>query len=43
VSEIKQTEKNDVDYEKEVRLLEEMYFEKLQHFGGRGYNKPPKK
>jgi hypothetical protein len=43
VSEIKQTEKDDVDYEKEVKLLEEMFIEELQPFGEKGYNKPPKK
>jgi hypothetical protein len=41
LSEIKQTEK-ETDYEKEVKLLEEMFIEELQPFGEKGYNKRPK-
>lgn len=33
----------DVDYNKEVEILEELYLEELQPFGEKGYNKPSKK
>jgi hypothetical protein len=32
----------DINYKKEVSLLEEMWLEKLQPYGDKGYNKPPK-
>lgn len=38
ISEIKQDDK-ETDYEKEVKLLEEMFIEELQPFGEKGYNK----
>ena len=36
---IQQDEASDVDYKKEVKLLEEMYIEELQPFDDKGYNK----
>ena len=42
LSEIEHREGLNVDYNKELKLLEKMYLEELQPFSERGYNKPPK-
>ncbi|MCX6248019.1 MAG: GIY-YIG nuclease family protein [Bacteroidetes bacterium] len=39
IEEIKQTEDKPVDYDKEIKALEEMILEELQPFGNAGYNK----
>jgi len=42
VSQIKQSETEIRDYKKELKLLEEMYLEKLQPYDDKGYNRKPK-
>lgn len=39
LSEIKQDDTGNADYQKEVRLLEQMYIDELQPFDERGYNR----
>jgi hypothetical protein len=43
VSEIKQSESENVDYQKEIKLLEEMVLEELQPYNEKGYNRRSKK
>jgi hypothetical protein len=43
LSEIKETDKEMVDYKEEVKLLAEMYIEELQPFDDKGYNTRIKK
>ena len=43
IEELKHNDKKDIDYKKEVALLEEMLMDEMQPFGERGYNKMPKK
>ncbi len=42
LSEIDHREGLNVDYKKELKLLEHMFLEEIQPFGEKGYNKPPK-
>lgn len=43
IDEINQTEDKPVDYNKEIKTLEEMIIDDLQPFEKNGYNKNPKK
>ena len=43
VSEVKHSETEKVDYQKEVKLLEEMVLEELQPYNEKGYNRRSKK
>lgn len=42
LSEIEHREGVNIDYDKELKLLESMYLEELKPFGEKGYNKQPK-
>ncbi|MEJ2543009.1 MAG: GIY-YIG nuclease family protein [Calditrichaceae bacterium] len=41
LAELKEEPDKDVDTNKEVKLLEQLYIEELEPFGDRGYNKRP--
>lgn len=41
LSEIKQTDDQNIDYAKEARQLAKMFIEELKPFGDKGYNKIP--
>jgi group I intron endonuclease len=43
IEEIKQSEDKPVDYNKEIKTLEEMYIEELQPFNDKGYNRISKR
>ncbi len=42
VSELEHKENENIDYQKEVKLLEEMMMEELKPYEDKGYNKRPK-
>ncbi len=42
LSELEHREGVEADYNKELKILEKMYFEELQPFGDKGYNQLPK-
>ena len=39
LAEIKQDDKKEINYKSELKDLEELYFEELEPFGNRGYNR----
>ena len=43
ISELKDTESIEVNYQREVKTLENLFMEELQPYGDKGYHEIPKK